>query len=428
MLSELFRIPVSLGGVPLLGLGVLLALWLVGFGVVMARHAARHGVDADFWGYAQPAVIGALVLLFAPRFAPEGIPIRGYGVMLLLAISVGVAMAVHRARRHGIAPDTIFALVFWLFVAGIAGARSFFVIEYWDERYAGRPLGETIVDVLQFTEGGLVVYGSVIGGLVAFVWFVRRHGLPLRGMADILAPCFMAGLALGRLGCLLNGCCYGGPCDLPWAVTFPADSPPFMDQLVHGKLHGADLVETEKGIALRREDDGRLELIDSINGTPVDSLVDAATPLINAFVAGEQVTFDLSDAERTTAPSSQSYPPAARQRSLPVHPTQVYSSVNAALTAWLLWVWFPHRRRDGEVALLMFTLYPISRFLLEVIRTDESAIFGTGLSISQNVSLVALALATVGWVLLLRTPPGRRLEEVPLPASPGGRTRAATAA
>lgn len=418
MLSELFRIPVEAGGVPILGIGVLLALWLVGFCAVMAWHASRRGIDGDFWAYAQPAVVGALVLLFAPRFVPQGIPIRGYGVMLLLAISVGVTMAVHRARRHGIAPDTIFALMFWLFIAGIAGARAFFVIEYWDERYDGRPLSETIFDVAQFTEGGLVVYGSVIGGLVAFVWFVRRHGLPLLGMADILAPCFMAGLAIGRIGCLLNGCCYGGQCDQPWAVTFPVDSPPFMDQLVHGELHGVRLVDS-KGVQL--VDGDSLRKIDSINGEPIATLDDAARTLSEAYAFSKPVEIELADGEVVDRPA------ATRSRSLPVHPTQVYSTINAGLTSWLLWAWFPHRRRDGEVALLMFTVYPVSRFLLEAIRIDESAIFGTGLSISQNVSLVVLGLAAVGWVLLLRTPPERRLVESPSPA-PGDRTTAAAAA
>jgi phosphatidylglycerol:prolipoprotein diacylglycerol transferase len=418
MLSELFRIPVEAGGVPILGLGVLLALWVVGFGAAMAWHASRHGFDAEFWAFAQPLVVGAVVLFFAPRFAPQGVPIRGYGVMLLAAISVGLAMAVHRARRHGVAPDTIFALAFWLFIAGIAGARAFFVIEYWEERYAGRPLGETIVDVLQFTEGGLVVYGSVIGGLVAFVWFMRRNKLPLFGMADIIAPCFMAGLAIGRIGCLLNGCCYGGQCDLPWAVTFPVESPPFMDQLVHGELHGVRLVEND-GVQLVEGDTSKE--VTSINGEPIASLEDTAQVLGEAYAGSRPVELKLADGAVVERPA------AVRTRSLPIHPTQLYSTIDAGLTAWLLWAWFPYRRRDGEVALLMFTIYPVTRFLTEAIRTDEPAIFGTGLSISQNVSIIVLTLAVVGWVWLLRTPPGRRLREVPEDSS-GGRTASATAA
>lgn len=420
MLSELFRIPVEAGGVPVLGVGVLLALWIIGFAAAMAWRAARHGVDADFWASLQPAVVGALVLGLAPLVAPRGIPIRGYGVMLLAAISLGVAMAVHRARRHGIAPDTVLAMVFWLFVAGIAGARAFFVIEYWEQRFAGQPPLATLIDVLQFTEGGLVVYGSLLGGVAAFAWFAWRHRLPLRATADILASCFMAGLAVGRVGCLLNGCCYGGACDLPWAVTFPADSPAFADHLAHGALHGLALEEGADGRVFLRED-GALRRVEAVNGDPVRSLADAAAALGAAHAYGSAVEVKLDDQEVVRCP------PSTRTRSLPIHPTQVYATINAGLTSWFLWSWFPHRRRDGEVALLMLTIYPLSRFLLEAIRTDESAIFGTGMSISQNVSLIVLALAAAGWAALLRSPPGR-LEEVRSEPPASARTPAAGAA
>lgn len=403
-----------------MGFGVLLAMWLIGFGAVLAWRATKHGVDGEFWGYLQPAAVGTLVIAFSPRLAPAGVPIRGYGVMLLIAICAGVAMAVHRARRHGIGPDTIMGLVFWLFLAGIAGARAFFVIEYWDVRFAGLPPAQALWEVLKFTEGGLVVYGSVIGGLVAFVIYVRRHGLPMLAMADILAPCFLVGLAIGRLGCLLNGCCYGGQCDLPWAVTFPEDSPPFMDQLAHGELHGVKLLESEEGLLLA-EDEGSQRVV-GMNSYAPRTVQDASALFGEAYGSGSPVTLRLADGETRQLPASD------RTRSLPVHPTQVYSAINAALMAWLLWNWFPRRQRDGEVALMLFTLYPISRFLLEIIRTDEDAIFGTGLSISQNVSLIVFGLAMVGWWWLSHSPRGSRLQEIPHPGGDPGRTAAPTAA
>ena len=67
---------------------------------------------------------------------------------------------------------------------------------------------------------------------------------------------------------------------------------------------------------------------------------------------------------------------------------------------WLLWAYFPFRRRDGELIALLLTIHPITRFLLEIIRTDEPAVFGTGLSISQNISILLLA-AGVGNVVVL---------------------------
>jgi phosphatidylglycerol:prolipoprotein diacylglycerol transferase len=91
-------------------------------------------------------------------------------------------------------------------------------------------------------------------------------------------------------------------------------------------------------------------------------------------------------------------------RSLPVHPTQIYSAITAALLAWVLWSFYPLRRRDGEVTALMITLYPIARFLLEMIRVDEPSVFGTGLSISQNISVGLLAIALGLWIWLIKRP------------------------
>ena len=89
-----------------------------------------------------------------------------------------------------------------------------------------------------------------------------------------------------------------------------------------------------------------------------------------------------------------------------MHPTQIYSAIDAGLLGWLLWAYFPFRRRDGECIALLLTIHPITRFLLEIIRTDEPAVFGTGLSISQNISFVLLACGAGLWWYLSRRPRG----------------------
>ena len=94
----------------------------------------------------------------------------------------------------------------------------------------------------------------------------------------------------------------------------------------------------------------------------------------------------------------------APQSSLPVHPAQLYSAVDALLLCLFLLAYYPYRRRDGEVFALMVTIHPIARFLQEIIRTDESAVFGTGLSISQNISLLMLVGAAGLWLYLTRLP------------------------
>ena len=100
------------------------------------------------------------------------------------------------------------------------------------------------------------------------------------------------------------------------------------------------------------------------------------------------------------SPKTLNFP--SHPRSRPVHPTQIYSSINAALICLLMLAIYPYRTRDGQVIALMLTIYPITRFLLEIIRTDESAVFGSGMSISQNVS-VLLILGIVGlWAYVLR--------------------------
>jgi phosphatidylglycerol:prolipoprotein diacylglycerol transferase len=103
-----------------------------------------------------------------------------------------------------------------------------------------------------------------------------------------------------------------------------------------------------------------------------------------------------------------------------VHPTQVYSAVDAALLAWLLWSYYPFRGRDGEAIALLLTIHPITRFLLEIIRTDEPAVFGTGMSISQNISLLLLAVAGLLWWYVSRQPRGVAWPLAAEAASPQG--------
>jgi phosphatidylglycerol:prolipoprotein diacylglycerol transferase len=387
-------------------------------GIVLWRTVSAHGLSSEMGSFLLMFAAVAAAIVFLPRVFPDGLPIRGYGVMLVAAAGAGIALATRRAEQMGIDRDVIFALAVWLFVGGILGARLFYVIEYWDERFRHSSPLVVLMRVLNFPEGGLVIYGGLIGGLAAFAWFVRRHRLPMLAMGDILAPSFMVGLALGRIGCLLNGCCYGGVSDVPWAITFPQRSAedrfsaPFEDQVRHGDMYGFRLVANKQGrVVVARVDEGlpaaeagltANELVTAINGHAVENLQQAEQQLWAAFWSELPLALTTASGRQYTLPAV-----AISARSREVHPAQVYSAVNAALLAALLWNFYPFRRRDGEVMALMLTLYPISRFLLEMIRKDEAAMFGTGLSISQNIS-VAILLGMVGvWIWLWRSP--RRL-------------------
>jgi phosphatidylglycerol:prolipoprotein diacylglycerol transferase len=141
--------------------------------------------------------------------------------MVALGFLAGLWTASRRSLREGIAAEKILDLGPWLIIGAIAGARLLFVLTFWREEFAGKPL----LEIFAVWRGGLVYYGGLIGASLACVFYARLKQLPLWKLADILAPSIALGHVFGRLGCLLNGCCYGKACNLPWAIHFPADNP-----------------------------------------------------------------------------------------------------------------------------------------------------------------------------------------------------------
>ncbi len=399
MCSNLLIVPSHLFGLPVFGFGLLLGLLLVVAGGWAAWKLRQpHGTEEVLAAVPVLGIVaGAIILL--PRVFPEGFPVRGYGVMLIVAAVSGLAMAYARARQAGIDPDLIFSLALWMFVFGIAGGRLFYIMEYWDEVYAPLPIGQALIEVLKYANGGLVVYGALFGATLAFLLFMIRHHLPILAMADLVAPSLIVGLAFGRIGCLLNGCCFGGVADVPWAVTFPQQgqssfSPPYGAQVAHGEFYGMRLVERNGEMVVGRVlADSPAEAAGLAVGDRVTHLADqaltgpfmAASLFEQALRGGYPLAVRIADKDEATL-AAQTLPP----RSLKVHPTQLYSAINAALLGWLLWSFYPARRRDGQVFALLITIYPVARFLLEMIRIDETSFLGTGLSISQNVSLLLL--------------------------------------
>ncbi|HTR40651.1 MAG TPA: prolipoprotein diacylglyceryl transferase [Pseudomonadales bacterium] len=142
--------------------------------------------------------------------------IHSYGIMVALAFLFGYWTATLRARRENISSDAIITVVTWLMVGSIIGARAVYVTTYWHEEFAGQPWTE----IFAIWHGGLVYYGGLIGGLVAGALCLWWKRLPFWKTADVLAPSIALGSFFGRAGCLLNGCCYGRPTDLPWAIKF----------------------------------------------------------------------------------------------------------------------------------------------------------------------------------------------------------------
>lgn len=144
---------------------------------------------------------------------------HSFGVLVALGFLVGLASAAYNARRAGLNGEVVYDLAPWLVGAGLIGARLMYVISYWDRDFAGRPLREAFA----VWNGGLVFYGGLILASLVGLWRIRAMKLPLWTMADCLAPGIAIGHTFGRMGCLLNGCCFGRPTSLPWAIHFPAN-------------------------------------------------------------------------------------------------------------------------------------------------------------------------------------------------------------
>ncbi|MEX2317534.1 MAG: prolipoprotein diacylglyceryl transferase family protein [Pirellulales bacterium] len=424
MCSELIRIPFVWGGVPMFGFGVLLAVWAVASIVTLVGLVRQYGWSGETWGTVPVLLLTGAAIFWLPQVFPDGLPLRGYGLMVLAGISAGVALAVYRARQQGIDPELILSLTIWLVIFGVIGARLFYVIEYWPTKFAGKNLSQTLLEIVNIPEGGLVVYGALIGAALGFAIFVRKYKLPLLAAADMIAPSLAIGLAFGRIGCFLNGCCYGGETERPWAVTFPKYSSrfeaakpaderrfsfPYVDQAARGEAYGfridsrgnepAVVTQVEPGSPAAQAGLQMDDAIVAVNQTQIAALGSAKTAIFDAFEKQKPLSVERRGKPPVTIP-----PVPTPDRSRPVHPAQLYSAIDAALLCWLLWAFYPFRRHDGQVVALMLIIHPITRFLLEIIRTDEPAVFDTGLSISQNISVAVLVLGWGLWWYVTKQP------------------------
>ncbi len=150
-------------------------------------------------------------------FHAGGLTIYWYGVLVAAGFLAGLWSASRRAPRSGIAGERVMDLGPWLILGALVGARLLYVVSYWREEFATAPWYEPLL----IRKGGLVFYGGLVGSSLACILYCRWKRLALWTIADIMAPSVALGYFFGRLGCLMNGCCYGRECDLPWAIHFP---------------------------------------------------------------------------------------------------------------------------------------------------------------------------------------------------------------
>lgn len=141
--------------------------------------------------------------------------VHSYGAMLAVAFLLGIALTSYEARKAGLSPDDVLDMSIYVIIFSILMSRAVYVMTGWHE-FAGHA-----VDALKIWDGGLSFHGGVIGGSTAGVLFCVRRKISSKKMIDAVMPGLAVGLAIGRIGCFLNGCCFGCATHLPWAVHFP---------------------------------------------------------------------------------------------------------------------------------------------------------------------------------------------------------------
>ena len=373
-----------------------------------------------------------------------GWPIPGYGLMLTVAFLGSILWAARRASLSRGSADVVFNCGFVALICGVVGCRAMFVWHYWDKHFAHySDTISLIFGILDVRKGGLEFYGGFILSVIGvLVWLRLVEKVSVRWYLDIAAPSAALGLALGRIGCFLNGCCYGGVCEAPWAVRFPFGSNAMLQQW-QDKLPGAELREElmsfygDLAYPLSRE-------VLNLNAQQLDALYAEAEPTLaelmntrlRAASAGDDAAALKAEEKRlaTTlrdvvagarsvpglrgcrADTTQFLPVimnmrqhqlsgaqvlamAREQRALPAHPTQLYSTLIALLIALLLDALYWRRTRDGQVICMLLVIEPVTRYLIEVIRADNP-LDTLGFTISQGLALSMTLIGLAGLAAL----------------------------
>jgi prolipoprotein diacylglyceryl transferase len=195
--------------------------------------AGRTGVRSPFENHMRPELF---------RIPGLGLPVYGYGAMIVIGFLLATHFAAREARRRGL-PEYVHNLGMVMLAAGILGGRIFYFAENYSTEFQGEPWS-----FFEIWKGGLVFYGGAIGGFLGGLLYLIAKRLPLGPCLDAVAAYVPIGMAFGRLGCFLNGCCYGAVCSssFPLGLTFPKEnkpgafSPAFEEQLRQGLIVEGD--------------------------------------------------------------------------------------------------------------------------------------------------------------------------------------------
>lgn len=178
--------------------------------------------------------------------------IHSYGLMLALSFLLGIWLARWRAKRAGLEPDVVSDMGFWIIVSAIVGSRLYYVILHPEEFQGDWGAVFNPFHGGQVGIGGLVMYGGFIGAILAGALYFKLKKLPFLPYADIVSPSIGVGIFLTRIGCFLNGCCFGAPNEGTCSVSFPVHSPAghYQHQLGASGLHPSQLYLSAGGLAI----------------------------------------------------------------------------------------------------------------------------------------------------------------------------------
>ncbi len=305
--------------------------------------------------------------LFRIHLFGHEFPIYGYGLMLVVAFLACVKLSQWLGARKGIKPELFVDATLIALATGLIGARLFHVLENLPEYTRGDlSVFQNLRNIINTREGGLTFYGGLLLATPCCILYAMFRKVPILLGMDIVAPVIMIGLGFGRIGCFLNGCCYGEQCNAPWAIRFPYFSNVYIEQYEQGKLTAPIDLQSPKG-------------------------------LMNPHIPPISTEANLrAEAASTT--------------SLPVHPTQLYSAFTAFLLCGLLTVYPSLPHADGRVFALMLMLEGFARYVLEMIRVEPSVltlrIHGQiyGMSISMILGVIVAAAGVIMWKLVGRLP------------------------
>jgi phosphatidylglycerol---prolipoprotein diacylglyceryl transferase len=374
------------------------------------------------------------------RIPGLGWDVPGYGLALMIGFFLSILWAIRRTARSGGSTDVIVNCGFISLVAGLVGARFMYVAHYWSQ-FANRGSAlQVFWSVLDMRKGGLEVYGGFLAAIVAVVFYLWLSQNSIRWYMDIIAPSAALGHAVTRIGCFLNGCCWGGVCEqVPWAVRFPYGSPAQVQQC---KAHGPEaLLPAELLLFGEGASGGSAAPIPREALQASDLMLDAARSAAHDIANRNQElrvriaqTTDPQEQKRLQAEIQnvgrelgKKYPrevaKAAQQMdryslsavqlrtlahehpSLPVHPTQIYATITLLLLALLLNALYWRRTRDGQVICMLLLVEPWTRWVLEILRADNPIDTLGQFTISQFLAICISAIGLVGLLALRRLPP-----------------------